>query len=203
MSMNQRTHTHTHLFDSDRALWERCPLSRDAALRVSTILLSVFSQQQVERRHGNAVVDHKLEGGRNKRLKVVTEVNLQHWDSMRENRWSLFGLIIKSPQNVLLVPLTLTKQNEILFVLLNSNTRKQANKLNRLKHARYVTSWGFEWHDKNVQRPLMLICAHLLKQCLSTNLRYLYSPWEAALRVYSILRGDICTFDFTTFFWQL
>lgn len=54
------------LSDSNRALWQSRPLSRQAALCVLIFLLPVFPQQQVERCHGDAVIDYKLEGGRKK-----------------------------------------------------------------------------------------------------------------------------------------
>lgn len=61
--------TNTDLFNGYRALRQRRPLSGHTAARHLSAflpLLTMFPQQKVERRHGNAVIDHKLEGGRTK-----------------------------------------------------------------------------------------------------------------------------------------
>lgn len=70
MSEND-TDANADLLHSYGALWQRRPLSRPpAAVLVSSFLLltAVFPQQQVERRHGNAVVDYKLKGVSKKKI---------------------------------------------------------------------------------------------------------------------------------------
>lgn len=53
----------TNLFHGGRGLRQRRSLRPQAAVGV-LMLLSVFPQQQIERRHGYAVVNHKLERGK-------------------------------------------------------------------------------------------------------------------------------------------
>lgn len=71
----KQTGADTDLLHAHGALRQQRPLSRPpAALPVSVLLLlmAVFPQQQVERRHGDAVIDYKLEGvGENKKARQV------------------------------------------------------------------------------------------------------------------------------------
>lgn len=120
----------TDLFDSDRTLRQRRPLRRHAAPRVVTslLLLPMFPQQQVERRHGDAVIDHQLEGGRRRDYNVrksrkcptlimkewgkVGQQFVQRWNFSSDvfskdvrNRGRLFGEENKSNMNPqILVP---------------------------------------------------------------------------------------------------